>query len=183
MIERPRPGEIADYYFRYIDLLPHDADVVEVIEAQRDSTVAFLRGIGEEQARQRYAPGKWSIRQVVGHLTDVELLFLSRAFWFARRMDAPLPGFDENASAVVHPDDGVSWSSLVDAFAGVRSATIGFFRTLPPDGWSRSGIASGNSFTVRGLAFVIAGHTAHHEAIVRERYLGGAAARGARQGA
>jgi hypothetical protein len=183
MIERPRPGEIADYYFRYIDLLPQGADVREVIEAQRDSTVALLRGISEERSRLRYAPGKWSIRQVVGHMTDVELLFLFRASWFARRMDSPLPAFDENAAASIHPADEVSWSSLVDAFEGVRSATAGFFRTLPADAWSRSGIASGNSFSVRGLAFVIAGHTEHHESILRERYLGGAAAAGANPGA
>jgi hypothetical protein len=183
MIERPRHGEIADYYFKYIDRVPQGADVLEMFEAQRESTGAFLRGIGEEQSRKRYAPGKWSIRQVLGHMTDVELLFLYRAFWFARRMDSPLPSFDEKPVAEVHPVDGVSWSSLVDAFDGVRSATIGFFQTLPPDAWSRSGIASGNPFSVRGLAFVIAGHALHHETILRERYLGGAAAAGASSGA
>ena len=183
MIERPRPGEIIDYYFKYIDRVPQSADVLKVIEEQRESTGALLHGISEVQSRKRYAPGKWSIRQVLGHMTDVELLFLFRAFWFARRMDSSLPSFDEKPVAEVHPVDEVSWSSLVDAFDGVRSATIGFFRTLPPDAWSRSGIASENPFSVRGLAFVIAGHTLHHEAILRERYLSGSAAAGASSGA
>ncbi|HEY6148636.1 MAG TPA: DinB family protein, partial [Thermoanaerobaculia bacterium] len=123
------------------------------------------------QSRKRYAPGKWSIRQVVGHLTDTELLFLYRAFWFARGMEGPLPSFDENAVAEIHPSDDVAWRTLVDAFDGVRSATIGFFRTLPREAWTRSGSASGNPFSVRGLGFVIAGHLIHHEAILRERYL------------
>ena len=171
MIDRPQPGEIAEYYFRYIDRVPKDTDVLDVLEKQRSSTAALLGGIGEEQARKRYAPGKWSIRQVVGHLADTELLFLYRAFWFARGMDSPLPSFDEKPVAEVHPAEGVAWRSLVDAFDGVRAATVGFFRNLPPEAWTRSGIASGNPFTVRGLAFVIAGHLVHHEAILRERYL------------
>jgi DinB superfamily len=171
MIERPRPGEIGEYYFRYIDRVPQGADVLKVIEAQRDSTGALLRGIGEEQSRERYSPGKWSIRQVLGHVTDTELVFLFRAFWFARGFDTPLPSFDENPAAELQRAHDVSWASLVDAFDGVRSATIGFFRNLPADAWARSGVASGNPFTVRALAFVVAGHVSHHEAVLRERYL------------
>lgn len=174
MMERPQRGEIADYYFRYIDRVPQGADVLELLESQRKSAAALLGGIGEDQSRKRYAPDKWSMRQVLGHVTDTELLFLFRALWFARGFVDPLPSFDEKPSAQFQRADDVSWSSLVAAFDGVRAATIGFFRNLPPDAWSRSGIASGNPFTVRSLAFVIAGHLLHHEAVLRERYLGAA---------
>jgi DinB family protein len=171
MIERPQRGEIGDYFFRYIDLVPEGSDVLEVIESQRRSAAAFLGRIGEEQSRHRYAPGKWSMRQVLGHVADTELVFLYRALWFARGFADALPSFDEKPSAERQGADEVSWASLSSAFDGVRAATIGFCRNLPPDAWSRSGIASGNPFTVRGLAFVIAGHLSHHESVLRERYL------------
>ena len=171
MIERPERGEIADYYFRYIDLVPQGADVVDLIESQRRTAAALLSEIDEEQSRRRYAPGKWSMRQVLGHVTDTELVFLHRAFWFARGFADPLPSFDEKPSAERQGADEASWASLMAAFDGMRSATIGFFRNLPRDAWARSGIASGNPFTVRALAFVIAGHLSHHEAVLRERYL------------
>jgi len=176
MIERPQRGEIGDYYFRYIDLVPEGADIRDLIESQRRSAAAFLGGISEEQSRKRYAPEKWSMRQVLGHVADTELVFLFRAFWFARSFPDALPSFDEKPSAERQRADDISWESLTSAFDGVRAATVGFFRNLPPEAWTRTGIASGNPFTVRALAFVIAGHLAHHERVLRERYLAGGGA-------
>jgi len=171
MLERPQRGEIGDYYFRYIDLVPPDADVLDLIGKQRDSFPALLRGVSEDGSRKRYEPGKWSMRQVVGHLTDTELLFLSRAFWFARGFDSALPSFDQDAAAQTQRADDVSWAGLIEGFRGVRAATAGFFETLPGDAWSRAGTASNNPFTVRSLAYVIAGHVLHHEKVLREKYL------------
>src|SRR6185503_18484900 len=108
MKARPERSEAAPYYFRYIDLVP-EGDVLARLEAQLDETVAFLGGISEGSSLHRYAPDKWSIRQVLGHVNDAERLFLFRAFWFARGLDTPLPSYDENRGAVMGEADSVSW--------------------------------------------------------------------------
>jgi hypothetical protein len=170
MSELPQSNEAAPYYFRYIDLVPND-DIVDVLENQLAETVAFLSEITEEQSLQRYAPDKWSIRQLLNHVNDAERVFLFRALWFARGFQDPLPSYDQNVCVEAAEADNVSWASHVQEFQRVRLATLSFFRNLPADGWSRSGIASDNPFTVRALAYILAGHVAHHLAIVRERYL------------
>jgi hypothetical protein len=166
----PERTEAARYYFTYIDLIP-EADIVGVLEKQLDETSAFLSGISEEQSLHRYAPDKWSIRQVLNHLNDCERLFNSRAFWFARTFDTPLPSFDQNIAVAAARADVYSLSSHLAEFRAIRQATVAFFRHLPEEAWLRSGIASGNPFTVRALAYIAAGHVEHHTAIVRERYL------------
>ena len=166
----PEPHEAASYYFKYIDRVQSD-DVVGMLETQLDETVAFLLGISEEQSLHRYAPDKWSIRQVLNHVTDTERVFLFRAFWFARGFDTPLPSFDEKISAGAARADEIPWARHVEEFRGARLATLTFFRNLPAEAWTRSGIASDNPFSVRALAYILAGHTAHHVEIVQERYL------------
>jgi hypothetical protein len=166
----PEPSEAAPYYFKYIDRVQSD-DVVGVLETQLDEALAFLSGISEEQSRHRYAPEKWSLRQVLNHVNDTERVFLFRALWFARGFDTPLPSFDENIGAAAAQADEFSWARHVEEFRGVRLATLAFFRNLPAEAWTRSGTASGNPFTVKALAYIVAGHLAHHVAIVRERYL------------
>ena len=166
----PEPTEAAPYFFRYIDQVQGD-DPLGVLEAQLDETLAFLLGITEEQSLHRYAPDKWSFRQVLNHVNDTERVFLFRALWFARGFDSPLPSFDGMASVVEARADELSWARHVEEFRGVRLATVAFFRNLPAEAWMRSGIASDFPFTVRALAFILAGHTTHHVAILRERYL------------
>lgn len=168
-MSRIPPGDAAPYYFRYIDRIDAD-DIVGALAAQLDETTEFLRGFSEESSRFRYAPGKWSARQVLSHVADTELVFLFRAFWFGRNFESELPSFDEKPSAEFARGDDVPWASLIEAFRGVRQATLGFYRNLPRDAWSRRGIASGNPFTVRALAYIIAGHVAHHREILEERY-------------
>lgn len=170
-IARPDRGEAAEYYFTYINCVPENADVRRMLEDQLPETLAVLRGISEERSLHRYAPGKWSIRDVVCHLSDAERLFTFRALWFARGFDSPLPSFDQNVAHAGAAADGRSWSSLVEEFGAVRGATLGFFRNLPEEAWQRRGIASGNPFTVRALAYICAGHVAHHVRILKERYL------------
>ena len=169
-LRKPERSEAAEYYFRYIDQV-QDADVVSVLRAQREETLALLRGVPESMAGHRYAPGKWTLREVVGHINDTERLFCGRAFWFARGFDSPLPSFDQNVAIDAGRFNDRSWSGLIDEFAAVRDATITFFASLAPDVWDRRGIASDNPFTVRALAFLGAGHVTHHLAIVRAKYL------------
>jgi hypothetical protein len=166
----PELGEAAPYYSRYIDLVQSD-DVLGVLEAQVDETLAFLRGIDEAKSRHRYAPEKWSIRQVLNHVNDTERVFLFRAFWFARGFDSPLPSYNDEECARAARADEVPWARHIEDFHGVRLSTLSFFRNLPEEAWMRRGIASDNPFTVRALAYITAGHTMHHRAILRERYL------------
>jgi DinB superfamily len=162
--------ETADYYFRYIDQVG-EGDICRILEAQFPETLTFLRSISDATSLYRYAPGKWSIRETVSHLNDTERLIVSRAFWFARGFEDPLPSFDQNQAIATAGADERSWTSHLEEFRAVRAATLTFFQNLPADAWSRRGIASGNPFTVRALAYIAAGHVTHHVKILRERYM------------
>jgi uncharacterized damage-inducible protein DinB len=170
MIQVPDRTEASPYYFSYIDQVSA-GDIRDILEAQSGEALAQLQSISDEQSRHRYAPDKWSIRQVLSHLNDAERLFVSRAFWFARGFDSPLPSFDQHVAMSAAGADDRAWSSHIDEFRAVRAATVTFFRTLPADAWGRRGVASGNTFTVRALAYIAAGHVTHHLRILRERYL------------
>jgi hypothetical protein len=167
---RPQLNEAASYYFTYIDQVSSD-DIVAALHDQLDEGLAFLSGVSEEKSLRRYASDKWSIRQVMGHVNDTERVFLSRALWFARGFQEPLPSFDQNVCVENSEADKVSWASHIEEFRAVRLASLAFFRNLPEEAWDRSGIASDNPFTVRALAYITAGHAGHHLAIIRERYL------------
>lgn len=162
--------EAAEYYFTYINQVG-EGDICPILDEQGADTLAFFRTISDEASLRRYAPDKWSIRQVVGHLNDTERLFVFRALWFARGFDSPLPSFDQNVAMPASGADVRSWSGLVEEFRTVRAATLTFFRSLPEEAWMRRGIASDNPFTVRALAYIAAGHVIHHTKIVKTRYL------------
>jgi uncharacterized damage-inducible protein DinB len=167
---RPQPNEAAAYYSIYIDRVIGD-DIVAELATQLDETIAFLAAISEEQSLHRYAPDKWSMRELLGHVNDTERVFTFRAIWFARDFQDPLPSFDQEIGFKAAESDKVSWANHLDEFRAIRSATLALFRNLPADAWTRSGIASGNSVTVRALAYIVAGHVSHHLAILQERYL------------
>lgn len=167
---RPAQSEYAEYYVRYIGQLPDD-DITKILKTQRTDAVALFRGISEERSLRRYAAGKWTIREVLGHVNDCERLFVFRAMWFARGLDGALPSFDQDIAVTAAGSDARSWKSHVDEFLGLRDATIAFFTGLPDDAWSRKGTASGYEFTVRALAWITAGHCAHHMRMLKERYL------------
>lgn len=166
----PDRTEAAEYYFTYINQVPA-GDILTILETQRGETVQLLQGIPEERSHHRYAPDKWSIRQVANHLNDTERLFLFRALWFARGFDTPLPSFDQNTAIASARADEYPLGSYVREFDAIRKASVSFFQQLPEEAWTRRGIASGNPFTVRALAYITAGHVAHHLRILRERYL------------
>ena len=170
MTGRPDRSEAADYYFTYIDKVPGD-DIVAVLQAQLPETLSMLEGISEDRSRHRYAEGKWSIREMVGHVNDCERLFAFRAFWFARGFDSPLPSFDQDAAVPMAGSEARTLRDHIEEFRIVRGATLALFKTMPAEAWTRRGIASDRPFTVRSLAFIVAGHVTHHLAILRERYL------------
>ena len=170
MIGRPQNAEAAPYYFTYINQVAGD-DAVGALESQLEESLAFFSGISEEKSLYRYAPEKWSIRQVLNHITDTERAFAFRALWFARGFETPLPSYDQNVAASGAEAERVSWAAHMEEFRRVRLSSISLFRNMPSEAWTRSGIASDNSFTVRALAYIIAGHLAHHITVLRERYL------------
>jgi hypothetical protein len=170
MIGRPESAEAAPYYFTYIKQLSGE-DVGGTLKSQLEQSLALFAGISEEKSLYRYAPEKWSIRQVLNHLSDTERSLAFRALWFARGFTSPLPSYDQNVAASGAEGDRVSWADHIEEFRSVRLSSISLFSNMPPEGWMRSGVASDNRFTVRALAYIIAGHLTHHVRILRERYL------------
>ena len=170
MTHPPDRTEAAEYYYTYIDQVG-GGDIRSTLDAQASDTLALLRSISDEDSRRRYAPDKWSMRQVASHINDTERVFVFRALWFARGFEVPLPGYDQNIAIALADADERSWSSHIEEFNAVRSATRALFANLPAHAWDRRGVASGNPFTVRALAYITAGHVTHHTRILRERYL------------
>ena len=165
MTGRPQRGDAADYYFTYIDLVPA-GDICDLLVAQGVDAVDELRAIPESRARHRYAEGKWTLADLVNHLSDAERLFQMRAFWFARGFDTPLPSFDQHVAVTAARADEREWTGLLNEFAAVRAGSSAFFRSLTADAWARRGIASGHLFTVQALAYLCVGHVEHHLRIV-----------------
>ena len=166
---RPATTEAAPYYFRYIDLAP-TGDILQLLSTQLEEMLAWCANVSEEKSRFRYAPDKWSIRQVLNHLTDSERVFACRALWFARGFDTALPSFDQNIAAAAAVADSTPWAAHVDEFRSVRLASISLFKNMPPPAWMRGGVASDNYVTVRALAYIIAGHVTHHLTILQQQY-------------
>jgi uncharacterized damage-inducible protein DinB len=166
---RPAAGEFDPYYALYIDKVP-DGDVVSLLESQIRATAAALRNLPASKATYRYAEGKWSIGEVVGHLADVERIFTYRALRIARADQTPIEGFDENAYVPPAQFDRRALAELVEEFEAVRAATLALFRGLPPETWTRMGIANGKPISVRALIYIVSGHERHHLGTLRERY-------------
>jgi len=167
---RPQPNEAASHYSTYIDRVTSD-DVVAVLTTQLDEAITLLTRISEEQSLHRYAPDKWSMRELLGHVNDCERVFMFRAMWFARGFQDALPSFDQEISYQAAESDKVSWASHVEEFRAIRSSTLAFWRHLPEDAWLHSGVASDSPVTVRAIAFIVAGHVSHHLSVLKERYL------------
>lgn len=167
---RPEANEAAPYYFTYIDKAPGD-DALGAMDNQLIEMLPVLLSITEEQSVHRYAPDKWSIRQVLNHVSDTERAFAFRALWFARGFDTPLPSYEQEIAAAGAQAHAVSWKAHVEEFRRVRLASISLFENLPAEAWMRTGVASGKTFSVRALAFLIPGHATHHFDLLREKYL------------
>ena len=168
---QPQPTEYAPYYEKYIALVP-EGDIVATLSRQLDDTLSFLRGLTEAQGNSRYAPGKWSIKELVGHIIDGERIFAHRALRFARNDQTPLPGFEQDDYVRAGNFDNRQLSDLTDEFEQVRRATLSLLRSFDDEAWLRRGAANDTEVSVRALAYILAGHETHHKQILRERYLG-----------
>jgi len=166
----PAADEYPPGYADYVGRVPPQADVIDVLAEQLRETSSRLAAIPEIRGGFRYTPGKWSVKDVIGHLSDAERIFAYRALRFARRDASPLAGFDENAYVPEAGADARTLSDLVEEWVAVRQATLTFVRSLPRSVWSRRGVAAGNPITVRALAYVVAGHEHHHMEVLRTRY-------------
>lgn len=169
-VPRPVEGDCAPYYFTYINEIAADEDVLAVLADLDRTTPALLAPVLDELAGFRYAPGKWSVREVVGHMTDAERVFAYRALSIARGDQTALPGFEENEWAEVSNAGSRSLADLVGELRAVRASTLALFRSFGAAEWERTGTASGKHVAVRALPYIIAGHERHHVAVLRERY-------------
>jgi len=170
--QRPAGDEYAAYYQRYIDQVP-PGDVLKGMESQFADTLALLRSLSESRGDHRYAPEKWSIKEVVGHLCDSERVFAYRLMRVARGDPTPMPAFDENEYVRQANFGARTLADLVGEFERVRGATRALVAPLDDGFMERRGTASGHTISARALAYIVAGHERHHVKILRERYLGG----------
>jgi uncharacterized damage-inducible protein DinB len=168
-MQRPGDTEYAAFYARYVGLVPEN-DILSVLGAQVEEIRRFLAPVSSEKEAYRYAEGKWSIRQVLGHLIDGERIFGYRAFCFSRGEQAALPSFDENEYVAAARSDEIPLRDLVDELSLVRQSNLAVLRRLDAREWARVGTASGKPVSVRAIAWVLAGHPRHHVQVLRERY-------------
>jgi hypothetical protein len=170
VITRPDASEYAPYFATYVDKVP-TGDVLATLTRQVKDTASLLSGLSDAEAGYRYAPGKWSIKEVIGHVADTERIMVYRALCFARGETAMLPGFDEDAYVGGANFDARSVADLLAELRAVRAATVPFFASLNAQELERRGRANNRDYSVRAFPFIIAGHERHHAQILRERYL------------
>ena len=168
-MNRPQADEFAPYYATYINTVSEN--VLGELEHQVNSIPGFLESISEEKGYYAYAEGKWTIKELVGHIIDTERIMAYRALRIARNDKTPLASFDENEYVANASFNNRSLESLSREFAAVRIANIHFFKALSEEEYSRTGIASNNPVSVRALLYILVGHVNHHRKILEERYL------------
>lgn len=168
-IARPEPGEYNPYYERYISLIP-GTDILGTLDDQRRKTLLLLCGRDDADGEFRYAPGKWSAKEMLGHVCDGERIFAYRALRIARGDQTPIEGFEQDDYVKNGPFARIMMEELIEDYIAVRRATLTLFRNLDEAAWARRGIANNNEITVRALAYIIAGHEAHHRRILEEKY-------------
>ena len=171
VIKKPDDGEYPAYAHIYIDLLPDDGLILKHLDDNLTSTKKFIASIPEARLRHRYAEGKWTIKEILGHLVDDERIYVYRALRFARNDSTELPGFDQDHYARYSEANQRDIEDLLDEFTLVRQSTIAFFNSLDDAALIRTGVADGNRASVRALAYHIAGHELRHMNIIKERYL------------
>lgn len=172
MFERPKDTEYSSHFHRYVSLVP-EGDILVTLAKQNEATLSLLRHLTESQGGYRYAPGKWSVKELVAHLSDAERVFAQRALRFARADETPLPGFEENDYVRHGSFDAFPLAEIVTGFENVRRSTLSLFRLMSDEASTRRGKANNVEISVRALAYVIAGHELHHMNVLRTRYLEG----------
>jgi hypothetical protein len=169
-ITAPQAVEYAPYYGRYITLVAGN-DVIAALEQQVKDTIALLSSLQEKDGDFRYAPEKWSVKEVFGHIIDTERIFAYRTLRFARNDKTPIEGYEQDDYVRYGPFGHYRLSDLMEEFGSVRNATITLCRSLDEEAWLRRGIANKNEISVRALVYVVAGHELHHRSVLKEKYL------------
>lgn len=169
MLSRPNEQEYDPYFERYVSLVP-EGDFLELLGMQTQETRAFFEKLSEETANYSYAPGKWSIKEVLGHIMDTERVFAYRTLCIARGEQQPLPGFDQNTYAAGAAYDRIPLSNVVQHYTALRVSTFFLFEQIPDEAWTRTGISNQKPISLRSLAYIIAGHERHHLQVISEKY-------------
>jgi hypothetical protein len=167
---RPESAEVPAGLAGYVGKIRDGEDLLTVLENQVEEVRTAFGRFGEARGSYRYAPGKWSVKELLGHLSDTERIFCYRALRFARGDATAVPGFDENAYTPAMEAEGRALTDLMGEWVDVRRSTLSFLRGLPPHTWTRRGIASGKEMSVRALAYAIPGHVRHHLEVLADRY-------------
>ncbi len=170
LVTRPAPAEYAPFYADYVAQVP-EGNILDILGAQLDESRTFLQAVPAERETFRYGPGKWSVREICGHLCDAERIMTYRALRFARGDKTPLPGFEENEYVPYSSYDLLPLRDISEELQCVRRSTIQLFRHLDSEAWLRIGSANGAEVSVRALAWIIAGHERHHLKVLASRYL------------
>jgi uncharacterized damage-inducible protein DinB len=171
MYQRPAQGEYTEFQSGYISLVPPEGDLRVILRDQTQHVLALLGGLTEQQGEYRYAPGKWSIKEVIGHLTDNDRIMSYRLLCFARGEQAPLPGYEENDYAAAGEFDRFTLEEMITHYRIVRESTLALLDSLPEDSYTRTGSFGGVAMSVRAQASLIIGHELHHLRVLHERYL------------
>jgi DinB superfamily len=166
----PATDEYLGYYGKYLEYLPRDVDVMRALSSQLDALPALLTRAGESRASYRYADGKWTVREVVGHLTDAERVFTYRMLRIGRGDETPLSGFDENAYVPAGQFERRPLAEVVAEWATTRRATMALASGFAPEAWTRRGTANDATISTRALLYIIVGHTEHHTSLLKSRY-------------
>jgi len=169
VIAPPQPNEYAPHYGKYVSLVSGN-DVLTALETQARETAAFLSARSEADGDFRYSPDKWSVKQLLGHVNDTERVFAYRALRIARADQTPMEGFEQDDYVRNGPFADCLLSDLIEDFGRVRQATLSLFRNLDTAAWVRRGLANSSEVSVRGIAYIIAGHELHHRRILQEKY-------------
>lgn len=166
----PSEGALPPYYHGYLSHVERETDILAALDGHAEEMVRLLRGLTREQEIHRYAEGKWSVREVLGHLIDTERVFQVRALWFARGDGQPLPGYDENVWGANTNAGDLPMAALVEEYRVVRRSTLHLFRNMDDELLSRTGEANGRAFQVGALAWFLLAHERHHRSVLHERY-------------
>ena len=169
IITRPEKSEYAPYYDTYVSKVPK-GDILQMLRDQMDSTLWMLENLDESKGDYRYAEGKWTVKEVLGHVVDSERLFAYRACCIGRGDKTPLPGYEQDDYVLTGGFNARPIKHLMTEYQGIRTATIAMLEGFPEEAWTRSGTASGNPFTAKALVWIIAGHELHHLIVFKEKY-------------
>lgn len=170
MLQRPLTSEYPEYYVPYVDLVP-EGDLLTILNEDLNSTIALFEGISNEEGHFRYATDKWSIKEVLGHMTDTERIMSYRLLRIGRGDQSALAGFNENEFVESSQINNQSINDILEDFVATRKATITLIKNMPTEAWGNKGNANNTEVTTRAIAYIIAGHAIHHKKIISERYL------------